>query len=135
MSADLRTRLRLLLEGIETATGRFMADYERAGAGTSRRISGEAAAMIVAERSAIAGDIRALLAEPEAETPGEQYVITSLSINGVVLTMSDVHPERTPIGPFNNRESAWEYARQMQLRHGNGGGSVEVAPLVRPGGA
>lgn len=62
----------------------------------------------------------------------EQYVITELSIDGVVLKMSDPHPERTPIGPFASREEAWEYATWMQAAYGSGGGSVEVAPLHRP---
>lgn len=64
----------------------------------------------------------------------EQYVITSLSIDGVQPTYCEPHPERTPIGPFPTREGAWEYeyARQMQLRHDRGGGSVDLAPLVAP---
>lgn len=64
---------------------------------------------------------------------GEQFVITSLCIDGVRPTFAEPHPERTPIGPFPSREAAWDYARQMQLRHGTGGGSVDVAPLVAPG--
>jgi hypothetical protein len=60
--STLHEGLRLLLEGIEAGTARFMSDYERAGDGVSRRISGEAAAMIVAERSQISEGIRALLA-------------------------------------------------------------------------
>lgn len=61
-----------------------------------------------------------------------KYVITSLSIEGVHVTFHDPHPERTPVGPFDSRERVWEYARQMQLRFGDGGGSVEVAPLLAP---
>lgn len=69
----------------------------------------------------------------EDNPSGEQYVITSLNIDGVVLTFNDPHPERTPIGPFDSREAAWAYARRMQLRYGSGGGSAEVAPLIAPG--
>ncbi|MDQ6524302.1 hypothetical protein RB608_11855 [Nocardioides sp. LHD-245] len=68
----------------------------------------------------------------ELRGAGQQFVITSLSIDGVQPTYVEPHPERTPIGPFPSREAAWDYARQMQLRHGTGGGSVEVAPLVAP---
>ena len=63
-----------------------------------------------------------------------QYVIASLSIDGVHPTFAEPSPEATPIGPFPSREAAWDYARQMQLQHGNGGGSVEVAPLIAPSG-
>lgn len=59
------------------------------------------------------------------------YVITHLTIDDVVTTFGN-HPERTPIGPFDSREAAWEYAKRMQVKHGSGGGSVEVAPLVTP---
>lgn len=62
----------------------------------------------------------------------EQFVITSLRIDDVVWAMCDQNPEATPVGPFDSRESAWEYARRMQLEFGSGGGSVEVSPLVAP---
>lgn len=69
---------------------------------------------------------------PDAEPRPQQYVITSLSIDEVILSMSDVHPETTPIGPFDSREAAWDHAALLQKAYGNGGGSVEVAPLHRP---
>lgn len=77
------------------------------------------------------------MSEQSAEK-AQQYVITDLSIDGVIPTYGDPHPERTPIGPFDSHEQAWEYAHQMQLRYGTGGGSVDVsllhAPLVCPPG-
>lgn len=74
--SGLQDALRLLLEGIEAGTARFISDYEREGEGISRRISGEAAAMIVAERSQIACEIRNVLTEHRDEAGGEQFVIT-----------------------------------------------------------
>lgn len=62
----------------------------------------------------------------------EQYVITELSISDVRLSLSMPRPEQTPIGPFDSREAAFEYAHEMQRRYGNGGGSVEVGLLVPP---
>jgi hypothetical protein len=59
-------------------------------------------------------------------------VITEISIGDVTRISSSFHPERTPVGPFDSREEAWEYARQIQIQYGNGSGSVEVSPLHPP---
>lgn len=61
-----------------------------------------------------------------------QYIITDLSISGVEVTYAEPHPEQTPIGPFGSREEAWDYAAWMQKTYGDGGGSVDVAPLHAP---
>lgn len=60
-----------------------------------------------------------------------KFVITSLSIDEVRLYNGN-HPERTPVGPFDSREEAWDYATALQKKYGSGGGSVEVSPLHEP---
>lgn len=61
----------------------------------------------------------------------QQFVITDLRIDDVLVTVSH-HPETTPIGPFDSREAAWDYAHHMQTKYGSGGGSVEVSRLHAP---
>ena len=61
-----------------------------------------------------------------------KFVITDLSIDDVRVVHSRHHPEATPVGPFDSREEAWEYARAVQAKYGTGGGSVTVAPLIDP---
>ena len=61
--SSLEERIERLADGIKAQTEQFMADYEKSGEGLSVRMSGETAAMIVAERSQIEGWVRALLTE------------------------------------------------------------------------
>lgn len=62
-----------------------------------------------------------------------KFIITEMNIDRLVRTWGDgKHPERTPVGPFDSREEAWDYAHAMQKKYGSGGGSVEVSPLYEP---
>ena len=62
-----------------------------------------------------------------------KYVITELTIDGLQpQAWGAPHPESTPIGPFDTRAEANEYAHRAQSWFGNGGGSVMVAPLLEP---
>ena len=65
------------------------------------------------------------------------YVITELRIDGDGLVevwdrYGSPNPERAPIGPFESREAALEYAHRLQIKYGTGGGSCEISPLVTP---
>ena len=85
------------------------------------------------ERELVPQRVSDVMSESEAHaTEQAQYIIEELSIDGVMLTMCNPHPERTPIGPFDSREAAWEYAHWMQVEYGSGGGSVGVSPLHHP---
>jgi thymidine phosphorylase len=57
----LAARITALADDIASGTQAFMRQYEEAGNGISRRMSGEAAALIVETRCTIEGAIRELL--------------------------------------------------------------------------
>ena len=65
-------RVEAFVAAVEAGTAEFMESYERAGEGVSRRMSGETAAMIVQERSVIAGELRAALAQPATDEGADQ---------------------------------------------------------------
>jgi hypothetical protein len=65
------------------------------------------------------------------EVPVEQYAITELSLNLPFPPPEDeIHPARTPIGPFDTYLEADIYARARCDEHG--GGSWTVSKMVKP---
>ena len=65
------------------------------------------------------------------DQPADLWVIIELSLSLAEPPPDDqMHPARTPIGPFNTRQEADDFAEARCLAHG--GGSWTVTRLVRP---
>lgn len=67
-----------------------------------------------------------------ADLTADQWVITELSLSLPEPPPENVeHPERVPVGPFDTRELAEEWASDLIARYG-GTGSFSVAPVRHP---
>lgn len=69
-----RALLERIADNVEATNTQFMADYENAGHGISARMSGETAAVLVAERSQLVESIRRAIAALPADGPTDAEV-------------------------------------------------------------
>lgn len=60
------------------------------------------------------------------------YVISELSLGDVVYTnWGHPHPEQTPVGPFNSRQEAEDWAFE-KFKGRSGTCSFTISPIVKP---
>lgn len=72
--------------------------------------------------------------QPEPGVPAETptlYMITELSLGDVVVSYDQLHPDSTPVGPFDSRAEAEEWVfDKMKGRRGTC--SFTISPVVKP---